>query len=129
MRLKLMRRGEEWLSAHPDRELIVNRYLKRQRSLTEVALARLAEEDQLDPDADEARHSQEEERVEERIGLNRQRLATVLLTLKELGARRGDDYESLARNIGIAGHAISDAPSSAQSDVGAGQADQRPEHL
>ena len=85
---KLLRRGEEWLPAHPDRELIVNRYLKRQRSLTQDALARLAEEDQLDPDADEARHSQEEELVEERIGLNRQRLATVLSTLKELGARR-----------------------------------------
>ncbi|MFL5964864.1 MAG: 3' terminal RNA ribose 2'-O-methyltransferase Hen1 [Gaiellaceae bacterium] len=85
---KLLRRGEEWLPAHPDRELIVNRYLKRQRSLTEDALARLAEEDQFDPDADEARHSQEEERVEERIGLNRQRLATVLSTLKVLGARR-----------------------------------------
>jgi 3' terminal RNA ribose 2'-O-methyltransferase Hen1 len=85
---KLLRRGEEWLPAHPERELIVNRYLKRQRSLTQDALARLAEEDQLDPDADEARHAQQEEAVEERIGLNRQRLATVLSTLKQLGARR-----------------------------------------
>jgi 3' terminal RNA ribose 2'-O-methyltransferase Hen1 len=85
---KLLRRGEEWLPAHPERELIVTRYLKRQRSLTQDALARLAEEDQLDPDADEARHAQEEELVEERIGLNRQRLETVLSTLKELGARR-----------------------------------------
>ena len=74
---KLLRRGEEWLPAHPERELIVNRYLKRQRSLTQDALARLAEEDHLDPDADEARHAQREEAVEERIGLNRQRLAAV----------------------------------------------------
>ena len=85
---KLLRRGEEWLPAHPERELIVNRYLKRLRSLTQDVLARLADEDQLDPDADEARHAQEEAAVEERIGLNRQRLATVLSTLKELGARR-----------------------------------------
>ena len=85
---KLLRRGEEWLPAHPERELIVNRYLKRQRSLTQDALARLAEEDHLDPDADEARHAQREEAVEERIGLNRQRLAAVASTLKQLGARR-----------------------------------------
>jgi 3' terminal RNA ribose 2'-O-methyltransferase Hen1 len=85
---KLLRRGEEWLPTHPERELIVSRYLKRQRSLTQEALARLAEVDQLDPDADEARHTQQEDAVEERIGLNRQRLATVLSTLKELGARR-----------------------------------------
>jgi len=85
---KLLRRGEEWLPAHPERELIVNRYLKRVRSLTQDVLARLADEDQLDPDADEARHAQEEAAVEERIGLNRQRLVTVLSTLKELGARR-----------------------------------------
>lgn len=85
---KLLRRGEGWLPAHPERELIVNRYLKRQRSLTQDALSRLAEGDQLDPDADEARHAQQEEAVEERIGLNKQRLAAVHATLKQLGARR-----------------------------------------
>jgi 3' terminal RNA ribose 2'-O-methyltransferase Hen1 len=85
---KLIRRGEEWLPAHPERELIVNRYLKRQRSLTRDALARLADEDQPDPDANEARHARQEEAVEEKIGLNQQRLETVLATLKQLGARR-----------------------------------------
>ena len=58
---KLLRRGEQWLSAHPERELIVDRYLKRQRSLTREALARLAEEDQPDPDAAEEKHAQEEQ--------------------------------------------------------------------
>jgi 3' terminal RNA ribose 2'-O-methyltransferase Hen1 len=85
---KLLRQGEQWLPAHPERDLIVSRYLKRQRSLTQDALARLADEDQFDPDADEARHALVEERVEEPISLNRQRLETVLATLKELGARR-----------------------------------------
>jgi 3' terminal RNA ribose 2'-O-methyltransferase Hen1 len=85
---KLLRRGEEWLPTHPERDLIVSRYLKRQRSLTQDALARLADEDQLDPDSDEARHALVEERVEESISLNRQRLETVLATLKDLGARR-----------------------------------------
>ena len=37
---------------------------------------------------DEARNTQLEEAVEERIGLNRQRLAAVASTLKQLGARR-----------------------------------------
>jgi hypothetical protein len=31
---KLLRRGEGWLPGHPERELIVNRYLKYRRSLT-----------------------------------------------------------------------------------------------
>jgi 3' terminal RNA ribose 2'-O-methyltransferase Hen1 len=85
---KLLRRGEDWLQAHPERELIVNRYLKRQRSLTQEALARLADEDQLDPDEDEVQHARKEEAVEERIGLNQQRLAAVHSKLKQLGARR-----------------------------------------
>ncbi|HVS85599.1 MAG TPA: 3' terminal RNA ribose 2'-O-methyltransferase Hen1 [Gaiellaceae bacterium] len=85
---KLLRRGEEWLPAHPERELIVQRYLKRQRSLTREALAQLADEDRPDPDAAEERHGRQEEVVEERLGLSRQRLATVHETLKQLGARR-----------------------------------------
>ena len=35
---KLLKRGEGWLGAHPEKELIVSRYLKRQRSLTRAAL-------------------------------------------------------------------------------------------
>jgi 3' terminal RNA ribose 2'-O-methyltransferase Hen1 len=86
---KLMRRGATWLAEHPERELIVERYLKRQRSLTREALARLAEEDQADPEAEEARRNRQEEAVEERVGpLNKQRLATVFATLKQLGAHR-----------------------------------------
>ena len=40
---KLMRRGEGWLAAHPDRDLIVRRYLKKQASLYFPALATLDE--------------------------------------------------------------------------------------
>jgi len=39
---KLLRRGEGWLQSHPEREAIVNRYLRGQRKLTREALARLA---------------------------------------------------------------------------------------
>src|SRR5216683_6694769 len=42
---KLLKRGEGWLGSHPDKDLIVSRYLKRQRSLTREALSRLLAED------------------------------------------------------------------------------------
>src|SRR5215472_8162465 len=41
---KLLKRGEGWLGQHPEKELIVARYLKRQRKLTREALERLADE-------------------------------------------------------------------------------------
>ncbi|MCZ2827576.1 3' terminal RNA ribose 2'-O-methyltransferase Hen1 [Modestobacter sp. VKM Ac-2986] len=42
---KLLRAGEGWLAAHPERELIAARYLAHQKRLTGTALARLAEVD------------------------------------------------------------------------------------
>ena len=42
---KLVRAGEGWLAAHPDKALISNRYLAHRRSLTDTALERLAEAD------------------------------------------------------------------------------------
>ena len=85
---KLLRRGAGWLSAHPERQLITDRYLKHQRHLARAALARLAEEDQPDPDVEEEVHDLEEELAEERISLNQQRLGTVMSALKASGARR-----------------------------------------
>ena len=85
---KLMQRGGTWLAGHPERDLIVRRYLRHQRGLTTTALARLLEEDRCDPDADEETYDREEEAVEERISLNTQRVASVLAVLKSIGARR-----------------------------------------
>lgn len=85
---KLLKHGGEWLSKHPERELIINRYLKYQKRLTRVALTRLIEEDQSDPDETETEHDREEERVEAPIGLNEQRIRRVIETLKECGAKR-----------------------------------------
>jgi 2-polyprenyl-3-methyl-5-hydroxy-6-metoxy-1,4-benzoquinol methylase len=45
---KLLRAGEVWLPAHPDRELITRRYLGRRTTLVRSALARLAESDEVD---------------------------------------------------------------------------------
>ena len=42
---KLLRHGEGWLVGHPERTLIVNRYLKRRRSLTDQAFARLLDQE------------------------------------------------------------------------------------
>jgi 3' terminal RNA ribose 2'-O-methyltransferase Hen1 len=47
---KLIRAGETWLAAHPEKALITRRYLSHRRELTQSALARLAEVDDLGPD-------------------------------------------------------------------------------
>ncbi|WP_436762055.1 3' terminal RNA ribose 2'-O-methyltransferase Hen1 [Streptosporangium sp. V21-05] len=55
---KLIRAGESWLAAHPDRGLITRRYLGRRWALTRTAFARLAEigddvEEDLEPPVEE----------------------------------------------------------------------------
>ena len=84
---KLLRHGEGWLNSHPAREQIADRYLKRQRRLTRIAVAQLAELDNID-DAIEVSHQQEEEVLEQRISLNQQRLDTVMEVLKASNVKR-----------------------------------------
>jgi len=85
---KLLKHGEGWLSAHPDRTLITRRYLKHQQSLTNAALARLVETET--PQVEEAvvQQDQEEAVVEAKFSLHQQRLGAVLAVLKGSGARR-----------------------------------------
>jgi 3' terminal RNA ribose 2'-O-methyltransferase Hen1 len=85
---KLLRHGEGWLASHPERENITRRYLKHQRSLVDDALSQLTDEDEPDPDAKAEIYAQEEERIENEISLNEQRLGTVLAALKASGAAR-----------------------------------------
>ncbi len=85
---KLLRHGEGWLAAHPERELIAARYLKHRRGLADAALERLADPDTLDPDAAADEHEREEEAVERPLSLHAQRLAAVMDALKESGATR-----------------------------------------
>jgi len=85
---KLLRRGEGWLPNHPDRELIVNRYLRYRRSLTTDALAQLLREEKPDPDAELETRTSEEEAVEEPLRLNEQRLGAVVSVLRASGAQR-----------------------------------------
>jgi 3' terminal RNA ribose 2'-O-methyltransferase Hen1 len=84
---KLMRRGGKWLAAHPERELIAQRYLRHDRRLTSEALARLTADEADDVDETMAAHDQEEEAVEAPISLNEQRLAAVVAAVKSSGAR------------------------------------------
>jgi 3' terminal RNA ribose 2'-O-methyltransferase Hen1 len=85
---KLLRRGEGWLSTHPEREEITRRYLKHQHRLMREALARLTEDEDADPDEAAEVHAAEEGSLEERISLNQQRLGSVLAVLRQSGAKR-----------------------------------------
>ena len=85
---KLLRHGEGWLASHPARESITKRYLKFRHHLAREALARLADEDQPDPDAAEEKHSNEEQVIEAPLSLWQQRLGSVISVLKSSGAKR-----------------------------------------
>ena len=85
---KLLRRGGEWLAAHPERDLIADRYLRHDRQLTREAMSRLQEDDQLDPDEVAQAHDEEEAAVEKPLSLNEQRLDAVVGAISEAGARR-----------------------------------------
>lgn len=84
---KLLRRGGDWLAAHPDKDLIVARYLRYRRRLTTEALEHLVSED-LDDAALDERADQEERAVEERVRLADARIGAVLSALKAAGAKR-----------------------------------------
>jgi 3' terminal RNA ribose 2'-O-methyltransferase Hen1 len=104
---KLVRAGSGWLAGHPQRDRITRRYLARREHLTRVALARLAEVDDLEPErlddavpADDtgaeagAPTGTAEQPVEEparRVPLNKQRRAAVLEVLRASGAHRVGD--------------------------------------
>jgi 3' terminal RNA ribose 2'-O-methyltransferase Hen1 len=88
---KLLAKGEGWLNNHPEKDLIVTRYLKYQRSLKHVALAKLIDDvpDETAQDAEEAKaEAQLIEASEKEVGLHQQRLDTVLTVLKNNGAQR-----------------------------------------
>lgn len=85
---KLLKHGEDWLASHPERDLIVKRYLRHRRQLASLALAQLVEEDQVSEEETEEAAAREEESVEERISLNEQRIGSVVAALKASGAKR-----------------------------------------
>jgi 3' terminal RNA ribose 2'-O-methyltransferase Hen1 len=85
---KLLRHGDGWLAAHPEKEQIASRYLRRQGKLVKSALATLATEDASDPDETAAAQDLAEERLEAKVSLHERRLAAVLSVLQSTGAKR-----------------------------------------
>src|SRR5262249_18860075 len=98
---KLLARGGAWLPAHPERDLVARRYLKKRPVLAREAIAPLAElrpaeaepESQTDAPADadgvvEPAKNAAEERLEKPLRLHEQRLGRVAEVLKACGARR-----------------------------------------
>ena len=85
---KLLRRGEGWLQSHPERDLIVRRYLRHQRNLTRAALARLTAEEEPEADEHAVERAAEEQSLEHPIRLGQQRIGAVIAALKQSGARR-----------------------------------------
>jgi 3' terminal RNA ribose 2'-O-methyltransferase Hen1 len=83
---KLLKRGEGWLGSHPEKDLIVSRYLKRQRSLTREALSRLLAEEPSNETQNGV--TPELETAEHTPSLHDQRLQTVFSVLKGTGAKR-----------------------------------------
>jgi 3' terminal RNA ribose 2'-O-methyltransferase Hen1 len=88
---KLLRRGNNWLPDHPQRELITRRYLKHQRSLVYQALERLVPTDSGASEegrADGPAPTGHEEELEAPLGLGHQRVEFVIEVLHAARARR-----------------------------------------
>lgn len=85
---KLQRHGAGWLAQHPEKEVIAYRYLKYRPRLARALLARLADEDDLDPEVAPTQHTDAEAALEQPIRLHDLRMAAVVHTLRESGARR-----------------------------------------
>src|ERR1051325_11556798 len=80
---KLLRHGEGWLVAHPERELIARRYLKHRRSLVDDAIERLSESA---PDPCDSCDSCDASETPIEATLHEQRLSAVFTALKASGA-------------------------------------------
>jgi len=85
---KLLRHGEGWLQAHPERELIVMRYLRYQKRLASEALARLMGDEEAEPEAEQERKAEQEEAIEKPIALNQLRVEAVMQAVTDSGATR-----------------------------------------
>lgn len=86
---KLIRRGGSWLLTHPAREEITVRYLRHQKSLTRVALARLAElDDVLNPDERDDTLEEATEKLEQPMSLHTLRIEATAEVILNSGARR-----------------------------------------
>lgn len=84
---KLIAKGGEWLQAHPERDLIANRYLRR-RHYAREALTLLDEKFGTLDESDTHEEGADEAALEKPIRLNDQRYDAVAAALLKVGARR-----------------------------------------
>ena len=86
---KLIAKGGEWLQAHPERDLVAKRYLRKRRyaraalSVLDEKFGAPLEEDETEDEVAAAA----EEALEKPMGLNAQRYEDVTAALIDLGAR------------------------------------------
>ncbi|MFG2088147.1 3' terminal RNA ribose 2'-O-methyltransferase Hen1 [Spirillospora sp. NPDC048824] len=96
---KLIRAGEGWLAAHPDRGAITRRYLANRRALVRTALGRLADAEDAPEEALDPAEVEEEpaasgeageagETGEKAVSLAERRLQSVVQALRDENARR-----------------------------------------
>jgi 3' terminal RNA ribose 2'-O-methyltransferase Hen1 len=88
---KLAGGAAQWLAAHPDRDLIIRRYLRHQPGLVREATARLLDEDRGGPETRAAERDVAEQDgtgAVEHARLRDLRAAAVLRELRAAGARR-----------------------------------------
>ncbi|MQY08080.1 3' terminal RNA ribose 2'-O-methyltransferase Hen1 [Actinomadura macrotermitis] len=83
---KLLRAGEGWLAAHPERAAITRRYLPGRHALVRAALGRLADADQA-PEEALSQPEIEEHADEPAVPLAERRAQAVLEALRAEGAR------------------------------------------
>ena len=93
---KLIRAGQGWLATHPERALIARRYLAHRQSLTNSALARLADVDDIEPEQldnapDGAVPLDPPDRPDRAVPLAEQRRGAVIAALRAGGARHVGD--------------------------------------
>jgi 3' terminal RNA ribose 2'-O-methyltransferase Hen1 len=83
---KLLGKGESWLAAHPEREQITLRYLKRQKHLVHQALQRLVAEESEDVAIADEQQAVGEQRVERSLSLNEARMEAIAAAVGDSGA-------------------------------------------
>lgn len=87
---KLLSKGKDWLETHPQKEMIINRYLKNQRTLTNQALGVLLRKDDAEEKVENELNI--DETVEEpQLRIHDLRLQTAKDELLLAGARRVAD--------------------------------------
>jgi 3' terminal RNA ribose 2'-O-methyltransferase Hen1 len=92
---KLIDKGGDWLPQHPEKNLIVARYLKKQGSLKRKALAAFEvsendvkkQQDQLIEQDDESRSQADEDRLEKHVRLNDLRIEKITQIINQLDVR------------------------------------------